>query len=125
VIIGIGVDLEEVSRIRDAISRHGQRFLDRVFTEGEIAYVQDKANPYERYAARFAAKEAVMKALGCGWAQGVRWRDIEVINEENGRPTLRLSGVAEEIARQKNCRTPHVSLSHTKNNAIAQVVLEG
>ena len=124
-IVGIGVDLEEVSRIRDAISRHGQRFLDRVFTEGEIAYVEDKANRYERYAARFAAKEAGMKALGCGWAQGVGWRDIEVINEENGRPTLRLSGAAERIAREKNCRAPHVSLSHTRNNAIAQVVLEG
>ncbi len=123
-IVGIGVDLEEVGRIRDAISRHGQRFLDRIFTAGEIAYVEDKANRYERYAARFAAKEAVMKALGSGWAQGVRWRDIEVINEENGRPTLRLSGEAEQMAREKNCRAHHVSRSHTKNNAIAQVVLE-
>jgi holo-[acyl-carrier-protein] synthase len=77
-IVGSGIDIAEVLRIAEAIQRHGQRFLHRVFTEGEIAYCDSKANRIERYAARFAAKEAGMKALGTGWNHGVRWRDVEV-----------------------------------------------
>ena len=77
-IVGTGIDIAEVPRIADAIQRHGERFLHRVFTEGEIAYCDSKANRIERYAARFAAKEAGMKALGTGWNHGVRWRDVEV-----------------------------------------------
>ncbi|HST12712.1 MAG TPA: holo-ACP synthase, partial [Terriglobales bacterium] len=93
-IVGTGIDIAEVPRIREAIERHGQRFLNRIFTEGEIQYCESKANRVERYAARFAAKEAGMKAIGTGWKQGVRWQDFEVANLASGRPTLQLYGVA-------------------------------
>ena len=99
-IVGIGVDLEEVGRIRGAIERHGDRFLRRIFTPDEVAYAEEKAQPFSSYAARFAAKEAAMKALGTGWDHGVRWRDIEVANESGGRPLLRLRGRAAEVARE-------------------------
>ena len=124
-ILGVGVDIEEVERLKAAIERHGRRFLDRVFTPGEIAYVDHAANRFQRYAARFAAKEAAMKAIGTGWAEGVRWQDIEIVNSESGRPEMKLSGKAAEIAASLGCRAVHVSLSHTKRMAIAQVVLDG
>ena len=85
-IVGTGVDLAEVGRIRQAVERHGERFVARIFTPGEIAYVERKANRYERFAARFAAKEAGMKAIGTGWRGGVRWRDFEVVNLRTGCP---------------------------------------
>jgi holo-[acyl-carrier protein] synthase len=124
-ILGTGVDLERVERLQAAIERHGQRFLDRVFTADEIAFVEGKKNRYERYAARFAAKEAAMKALGTGWAHGIRWVDIEVFHEPGGRPGVRFYGRAAEFAAQMGCQAVHVSLSHTSDNAIAQVILEG
>ena len=124
-IIGIGIDIEEVERIREAIERHGERFVQRVFTPGEVAYVEAKANKWERYAARFAAKEAAMKAIGTGWDHGVTWRDVEVVNEPNGCPTLVLHGRAKEIAEGKGCKRTWISLSHTRRQAVAQVVLEG
>ena len=95
-IVGTGVDLAEVPRIRASIERFGARFVERIFTPGEIAYVERKANRYERYAARFAAKEAGMKAIGTGWKRGVTWQDFEVANLPSGKPTLRLHGVAAE-----------------------------
>jgi holo-[acyl-carrier protein] synthase len=124
-IIGIGIDIEEVERIREAIERHGERFVQRVFTPGEVAYFEAKANKWERYAARFAAKEAAMKAIGTGWDHGVGWRDVEVVNEPNGCPTLVLHGRAQEIAEGKGCKRTWISLSHTRRQAVAQVVLEG
>ncbi len=87
-IVGSGIDIAEVPRIAQAIARHGDRFLHRIFTEGEMRYCDSKANRIERYAARFAAKEAGMKALGTGWNHGVRWRDIEVSRQPGGRPTI-------------------------------------
>src|SRR5258708_15722492 len=87
-IIGTGVDIAEVPRIRETIERFGERFLRRIFTEGEIRYCERKARRFESYAARFAAKEAGMKALGTGWSRGVRWRDIEVVPPKRHRPTL-------------------------------------
>jgi holo-[acyl-carrier protein] synthase len=123
-VVGIGVDIEEVGRIREAIERHGQRLIDRVYTAGEVAYVETKANRWERYAARFAAKEAAMKALGTGWAEGVGWRDVEIVNEPGGRPTLVLHGRARERANALGCDRTWVSLSHTRAQAVAQVVLE-
>jgi holo-[acyl-carrier protein] synthase len=123
-IVGAGVDLERVDRVRAAIARHGKRFLDRVFTAAEIAYVEGKKNRGERYAARFAAKEAAMKALGTGWDRGVRWVDVEIVREDGGRPGLRFHGRAAEIAAELGCRAASVSLSHTSENAIAQVILE-
>lgn len=124
-IVGIGVDLEEVARIRESIEAHGERFLGRVYTPAEIAFVSGKANRYERYAARFAAKEAAMKALGTGWACGVRWRDIEIENDSDGRPHLILRGKAREVADRLGCRRAWVSMSHSRSNVVAQVVLEG
>ena len=123
-IIGIGVDFEEVARVREAIERHGRRFLERVFTPQEIAFVEARANRYERYAVRFAAKEAAMKALGTGWSCGVSWLDCEVVNDGDGRPHLRLHGEAAAIARKRGCNRRWVSLSHTHHGVVAQVVLE-
>lgn len=123
-ILGTGVDLAEVARIRASIERYGDRFTHRVFTEGEIAYVERKANKYERYAARFAAKEAGMKAIGTGWSNGVRWRDLEVANLPSGRPTLVLHGAAGEIAASLGVKVVHLSLTHTSGQALAYVVLE-
>src|SRR5580658_5588583 len=98
-IVGTGIDLCEVERMERAMAApHGTRFRERVFTAGEIAYAESKANRGERYAARFAAKEAGMKALGTGWRDGLRWQDLEVLNLASGRPTLRLHGKAAEIA---------------------------
>ena len=99
-IVGTGIDIAEVPRIREAIERHGQRFLNRIFTEGEIQYCESKANRVERYAARFAAKEAGMKAIGTGWNHGVRWRDIEVARKPGGRPTLVAARKGRRICRQ-------------------------
>jgi holo-[acyl-carrier protein] synthase len=124
-IVGTGVDLCEVRRIEKAIqSSHGQRLVERVFTEREIAYSQRRTNPYERYAARFAAKEAGMKALGTGWRNGIAWRDFEVANLPSGRPTLRLSGKAAEIARKLGVTNIALSITHTAEQAMAMVILE-
>jgi holo-[acyl-carrier protein] synthase len=123
-IVGSGIDIAEVPRIAEAIERHGQRFLHRVFTEGEIAYCDSKANRIERYAARFAAKEAGMKALGTGWNHGVRWRDVEVCRQPGGRPTLVFHGKAAEFAAKLGTKNIALSLSHTVEQAIAQVILE-
>ncbi len=123
-IVGSGVDLCEVSRIKDAIERHGQRFVERVYTDREIAYADRKANRYERYAARFAAKEAGMKALGTGWHGGVRWRDFEVSNLPSGRPTLQFHGKAAEFAKMLGVENISLSITHTSEQAMAMVILE-
>ncbi|MBI5281683.1 MAG: holo-[acyl-carrier-protein] synthase [Candidatus Solibacter usitatus] len=124
-ILGTGIDLAEVPRIRAAIERYGERFIQRIFTPAEIAYVQRKANKYERYAARFAAKEAGMKAIGTGWRMGVRWQDFEVTNLRSGRPTLTLHGVARKVADHYGVTAIHLSLTHTEQYGQAFVILEG
>jgi holo-[acyl-carrier protein] synthase len=124
VIVGTGIDLAEVNRIGEAIERYGNRFLDRIYTSAEIAYVERKANRNERYAARFAAKEAGMKAIGTGWRRGVRWKDFEVINLASGRPTLQLHGVAAKIADAMHVRHIALSLTHTAMQGMAIVILE-
>lgn len=123
-IVGSGVDLAEVPRIRASIERFGARFTGRIFTPAEIAYVERKANRFERYAARFAAKEAGMKAIGTGWSHGVRWRDFEVANLPSGKPTLRLHGVAARIAEKLGVRHVSLSLTHTAELGMAHVILE-
>ena len=123
-IVGTGIDVTDVPRIAESIQRFGERFLRRVFTAGEIQYCESKANRVERYAARFAAKEAAMKALGTGWNCGVRWRDIEVFRQPGGRPTLRFHGKAAEFAVKLSTKNVSLSLSHTPEQAIAQVILE-
>ena len=124
-IVGTGVDLAEVDRVRAALmASHGERFRQRVFTPGEIAYVERKANKYERYAARFAAKEAGMKAMGTGWRGGIKWTDFEVANLPSGRPTLRLHGKAAEVAARLGVRSIALSITHTGTMACAFVVFE-
>jgi holo-[acyl-carrier protein] synthase len=123
-IVGTGIDIAEVPRIAESMQRFGDRFLRRVFTADEILYCDSKANRAERYAARFAAKEAAMKALGTGWSHGVRWRDLEVKRQPGGRPTLAFHGKAAEFAAQLGAKHVALSLSHTAEQAIAQVILE-
>jgi len=122
---GTGIDICEVDRIRKALEApHGLRLKQRVFTTREIAYAERKANKYERFAARFAAKEAGMKALGTGWRRGVTWQDFEVANLPSGKPTLVLTGRAQEIAAQLGVQNISLSMTHTAVQAMAMVILE-
>lgn len=123
-ILGLGSDLAEVARIRASRERFGDRFLRRVYTETEIAYALSKANVDERLAARFAAKEAGMKALGTGLSAGVTWRDFSVGREPSGKPTLTLSGAAARIAEHSGIRKVHLTLTHTAEMAMAVVIME-
>ncbi len=123
-IVGTGIDIVEVARVEAAIVRFGNRFLQRVFTENEIRYCQSKHNVMERFAGRFAAKEAAMKALGTGWRGGVQWKEFEVAREAGGRPTMLLGGKAAEYAGALGVRRASLSISHTAEQAIASVILE-
>ena len=123
-IVGTGIDLAEVPRIAEAVERFGERFLRRVFTEAEMRYCDSKANRMERYAGRFAAKEAAMKAIGTGWRHGVGWTDVEVRREPGGRPTIAFHGKAAEFASQLGVKNVALSITHTKETAMAQVILE-
>ncbi len=123
-IVGTGVDIAEVGRIRQSVERFGERFLHRVFTEGEIQYCERKANRFESYAGRFAAKEAAMKALGTGWNHGIRWRDVEVVRPKGQRPTLQFHGLAAELARKMGAKNIALSITHTSEQALANVILE-
>lgn len=124
-ILGIGVDMVAIERIGALLERHGGRALERLFTPGEAGYCRGRAQAAASFAARFAAKEAFFKALGTGWAEGVAWRDVEVIAAGSGAPSLRLSGAAAERARALGVRRHHLSLTHTAELAAAYVVLEG
>lgn len=124
-IVGMGVDIAEVQRIREAIERHGEGFLKRVYTNREREYCERFKNKYERYAGRFAAKEAAMKALGTGWRRGVRWVDLEVVRESSGRPTLAIAGEAAKIAESIGVKSVALSITHTEHQALAQVIFEG
>jgi len=123
-ILGTGVDIAEVPRIRATIERFGDRFLRRIFTEGEIRYCERKTRRFESYAARFAAKEAGMKALGTGWSRGVRWRDIEVVRPKGQRPTIQFHGEAAAIAARLGTKNIALSITHTSEEALAHVILE-
>ncbi len=123
-ILGIGVDLVDVPRIAEVRSRHGGQFLKRVFVEGEVEYCLKQKDPDISLAARFAAKEATLKALGKGWTHGMRWTDFEVMREPGGRPVLKLHGAAAKLANELGVKRAHLSLSHTTGQAMAMVVLE-
>ncbi len=123
-IVGTGVDLCEVPRIRASIERFGRKFIDRIYTPREIEYVERKANKYERYAARFAAKEAGMKAIGTGWRGGITWHDFEVTNLRSGKPTLMFHGVAAKVAARLGVKNVSLSLTHTAEQGLAYVILE-
>lgn len=123
-IVGTGVDITETGRIEHALQHHGERFAKRLYTPREIAYCQQFKNRAERFAARFAAKEAAFKALGTGWREGVRWLDVEVTHQPSGKPELLLIGRAEELARALGVTRMSVSLSHSNHYAVAQVIFE-
>lgn len=123
-ITGIGIDVVQNDRIRDSIQRFGDRFLNRIYTEGEIEYCRKCAQPEIHYAARFAAKEAAFKALGTGWAAGVKWKDIEIERLPSGKPELHLHGEALTHATSAGATRFHVSLTHDQLVSCAVVVLE-
>src|SRR5205823_1999492 len=123
-VIGIGVDLIECSRIQHAMGRFGDRFLNRVFTDGEIAYSMSMKFPERHLAARFAGKEAVAKAFGTGIGKAMGWRNIDIRKKESGEPFLFFSGPAEAFAAERGVTSALITLSHTEHHAIACVVLE-
>ncbi len=123
-IVGTGVDIAETARIEQSLERHGEHFIKRLYTPLEIAYCEKFRNRAERYAARFAAKEAAFKALGTGWGKGVRWLDVEIRNQPSGKPELMLSGRAEQIARELGVTRSAVSISHAQGYVVAQVIFE-
>ena len=123
-IVGVGLDLVQIDRIRSARERHGARFLRRVFTDAEIESCLRRADPDPSLAARFAAKEAGMKALGTGWAQGVGWRDLEVVASSNAPPRMALSGKAAERAASLGVGAVRLSLTHEAGVAAAVVLFE-
>ena len=123
-LVGLGTDLAEISRVARSIERFGERFLARVFTPAEIAYCRSKKNFAESFAARFAAKEAAAKALGTGISQGVGWLEFEVLRAPSGRPSLILHGRAAELAGRLRVTSIAVSLTHSRDTAMAVVVLE-
>jgi holo-[acyl-carrier protein] synthase len=124
-VVGIGIDVVEIERVARSIERYGRRFLERVYTAAEIAYCQRKRrNAAESFAARFAAKEAGAKALGTGIGFGVTWRELEVGREPAGRPLLLLHGRAAEIAASLGVRRSSLSITHTRTQSMALVILE-
>ncbi len=124
-ILGVGMDIVETKRIADSIGRFGDRFLHRVFLEGEVAYSQGMKFPHLHLAARFAAKEAISKAFGTGIGHEMGWRDLEIVREPGGAPRVVLHGRAEEFAKARGVQAVHVSLSHTAEYGAASAVIVG
>ena len=125
-VVGVGTDLIEIARVQASIDRFGEQFLRRIYTDGEIAYCQrKKRNAAESFAARFAAKEAAAKALGTGISRGVSWREIEVLRERGQRPELALQGRAAARAQALGVTRISLSLTHSRDVAMAMVVMEG
>ena len=123
-IVGLGLDIAEIDRIEAAIVRHGALIIERLYTPSEAAYCESYRHKFERYAGRFAAKEAAMKALGTGWRRGVRWRDIEVVREASGKPSLSLKGAAKRIAEELGMKNISLTITHSGNLALAEVIFE-
>jgi holo-[acyl-carrier protein] synthase len=124
-VVGIGVDLVECARIQHSLDRFGEKFLHRVFTDGEIAYAMSMKYPARHLAARFAGKEAVSKAFGTGIGKAMGWRNIDICKKDSGEPFLVFSGPAEELAVKRGVTSALITLSHTEHQAMAVVVLEG
>ena len=122
-ILGTGIDIIEVERIALRVGKDNG-FKELVFSKDEMIYCDAKASPFEHYAARFAAKEAFLKAVGRGWASGLQWHEIEIVNDSNGKPALRVTGTTEKMLEPMGIRIIHVSLSHLKSMATAIVILE-
>lgn len=124
-IIGIGTDITECLRIARMIERHGELFIGRIYTADEIQYCQSRRQATQHFAGRWAAKEAVLKALGTGWVKGISWRDIEILNEPSGQPVVELRGGAKEVARQLGITRMLVSISHCHTHATAYAIAVG
>jgi holo-[acyl-carrier protein] synthase len=124
-VIGVGTDLIEIARIEQSVARYGEHFVARIFTAAEVEYCRRKKNAAESFAARFAAKEAGAKALGTGISRGIGWLDLEVVHEPGGRPALALRGRAAERAKQIGVARVSLSLTHSRDTALAVVVMEG
>jgi holo-[acyl-carrier protein] synthase len=124
-ILGIGTDIVECLRIAQMIERHGELFLQRVFTPHEIAYCQDRKSATQHFAGRWAAKESVLKAMGTGWTRGISWQDIEVRNEFGGKPQIVLEGGAREICNSMGIERVLISLSHCRHYATAYAIAVG
>jgi holo-[acyl-carrier protein] synthase len=124
VIIGIGIDIVHLERIRGTLGRHGERFLARILTDGERAYCARLKDPVPSVASRFAAKEATLKALGTGWSRGIKWSDVEVVRGEYGPPKIRLHGEAAAVAAELGGDLVHLSLTHDGGSAVAVAILE-
>ncbi|UCE67480.1 MAG: holo-ACP synthase [Candidatus Zixiibacteriota bacterium] len=118
----VGIDLVEIQRIEESVNRYGERFTDRVFTPWEIQYCRSKINPMLSFAGRFAVKEAVFKAVGTGFSEGVKWKSVEVVNDRKGQPQVRLGKAIRDHIGDKNFL---ISLSHTKDHAVAVAILIG
>ncbi len=124
-IVGTGIDIVECLRIARMIERHGELFITRVYTDDEILYCSARKAATQHYAGRWAAKEAVLKALGTGWRRGIAWRDIEVRNDRNGAPTVHLRAGARDVMERIGIERMHLSISHCRAYAVAHVVAEG
>ena len=122
-IVGIGLDLVRIDRVRAVADRWKARFLDRLYTPAERRYCMARPSPYASLAGRFAAKEAVLKALGTGWTDGIRWRDIQVLNDRSGRPRATVSGRVKTLMKRAGVTDIHVSLSHDTDYAVAEAIL--
>lgn len=122
-IVGTGVDIIEVSRIKQAAKKWSNKFLKRIFTDDELDYASGKSIPYQHLAARFAAKEAVLKAIGDSTIHRIEWKNVEILNDEHGRPLVNLSGQAKKIKQQKNISDIIISMSHTRTYAVANAIL--
>jgi holo-[acyl-carrier protein] synthase len=123
-IIGIGTDIIECLRIAQMIERHGELFITRVYTDAEIEYCTARKAATQHYSGRWAAKEAVLKALGTGWRRGISWRDIEIRNDRKGAPTVNLRAGARDVMEKAGIRRLHISISHCRSFAVAHVVAE-
>jgi len=123
-IYGIGIDIVSIRRIERMLERWGQSFTRRVYTPGEIAFCEARSNPGEHFALRWAAKEAMLKALGLGLRGGIKWTDIEVVNDPFGQPSLKIHNQAKGFLTDHNIKTAFVSISHERDYGIAQVLLE-
>ena len=121
-VVAHGVDLVDCKRLAEAIERHGERFLNRIYTKNELAYCRGRKRELEHLAGRFAAKEAVLKVLGTGWKDGIAWTDIEVVNKPSGQPVVRLSGQCRIIADQQGLSSILISISHIDTHAIASAI---
>ncbi len=123
-IIGLGVDLIEIDRVKRAHLKHGQRFIDRLFTPGEAQYCLRKKDPYPSLSGRFAAKEAVIKAFSHGFGSRWKWTQIEVVREPSGKPALKLTGIMEKLRAQRKINQMHLTIAHSKRDATATVIFE-